>query len=218
MRRLTGILLGTVLLMLFSACNDTETYKEKRDKEIAAINNYIAKKNVKVITEKQFFLQDSTTDVSKNEYVLFEASGVYMQIVRKGCGQKLKNGETANVLCRFTEYNLKLGTDSVTLSNQYPAYDSYYEKLSVTNSSGTFSGSFDANSSLMYSAYGSSYSYTSVPTGWLVPFGYIRLGRLVEDGDEIARVRIIVPHKQGHMSAANSVTPYLYDITLERGR
>lgn len=200
------------------SCNDTETYAEKRDKEIAAINNYIAQKGVTVISEEKFFAQDSTTDMSKNEFVLFEASGVYMQIERKGCGEKLKNGETASVLCRFTEYNLKLGTDSITLSNNTPSYNSIMEKLSVTNSSGTFSGSFDSKSSLMYSAYGSGYGYTSVPSGWLVPFGYIRLGRPAEDGDESAKVRIIVPHKQGHMTASNYVTPYLYEITFLRGR
>ena len=29
-----------------------------------------------------------------------------MQIVRRGCGERIKNGESVNVLCRFNEYNL----------------------------------------------------------------------------------------------------------------
>lgn len=219
MTRKHHLFLLVLAILGLSSCNDGETYQEKRDKEIAAINSYIAEKNVKVISEEQFFAQDSTTDVSKNEFVLFEASGVYMQIVRKGCGQKLRDGETANVLCRFTEYNLMLGGDSISLTNDAAGYAASVDKMTIMNTSGTFSGTFDT-SSRMYMAYGYSAgsSYTSLPSGWLVPFGYIRLGRPVNDGDETAKVRIIVPHKQGHLSASNYVTPYLYELTLERGR
>lgn len=219
MRKIFSLLATVLLLSVLSSCKDGETYQEKRDKEIAAINSYIAEKKVKVISEEQFFAQDSMTDVSKNEFVLFEASGVYMQIVRKGCGQKLRDGETANVLCRFTEYNLMLGADSISLTNDAPGYSANVDRMTITNTSGTFSGTFDT-SSRMYMAYGysASSSYTSLPSGWLVPFGYIQLGRPVNEGDETAKVRIIVPHKQGHLSASNYVTPYLYELTLERGR
>ena len=219
MRKIFSLLATALLLSGLSSCSDGETYQEKRDKEIAAINSYIAEKNVKVISEEQFFAQDSMTDVSKNEFVLFEASGVYMQIERKGCGTKLRDGETASVLCRFTEYNLMLGADSISLTNNAPGYTASVDKMTVTNTSGTFSGNFDT-SSRMYMAYGTSSgtAYTSLPSGWLVPFGYIRLGRPVKEGDETAKVRIIVPHKQGHLVASNYVTPYLYELTLERGR
>lgn len=219
MRKIFSLLAAALLLSGLSSCNDSETYQEKRDKEITAINSYIAEKNVKVISETQFFAQDSTTDVSKNEFVLFEASGVYMQIVRKGCGEKLRDGETANVLCRFTEYNLMLGADSITLTNDRAGYATSVEKMTVTNTSGTFSGTF-ATTSMMYQAYGqgSGTAYASLPSGWLVPFGYIRLGRPAKEGDEVAKVRIIVPHKEGHLTASNYVTPYLYELTLERGR
>ena len=146
-----------------------------------------------------------------------------MQIVRKGCGQKLRNGETATVLCRFTEYNLKLGPDSVSLTNEFSlgSYNSGYvdnpEIMSVTNTSGTFSGLFNTSTSYMYNSYSGSTSAV-VLSGWLVPFAYVNLGRPANDGDEIAKVRLIVPHKQGHLSASQNVTPYLYDLTLERGR
>ncbi len=175
-KKLTGIAVLMAAMIVVAACSHTETYQEKRDKEISAINSFIAEKNVKVISEETFFAQDSVTDVSKNEFVLFEASGVYMQIVRKGCGEKLKNGETATVLCRFTEYNLKLGADSVTLSNEFlissslnPSYAVNPERMTITNTSGTYSGYFDT-SSYMYLAYGMSQNSTSVLSGWLVPF------------------------------------------------
>ena len=65
----------------------------------------------------------------------------------------------------------------------------------------------------MYMAYGSA----SVPAGWLVPLSYIRLGRLVEEGDELAKVRLIVPHDQGHSYASQGVYACFYELTYQRG-
>ena len=85
------------------------------------------------------------SDVKKNEWVLFESSGVYMQIVHRGSGKPLAYGESATVLCRFTERNLL--TDSVQLSNVlFPSVSQMPDKISVTNNSGTFRGSFDTSS------------------------------------------------------------------------
>ena len=144
-----------------------------------------------VISEAQFKANGYKTDVSKNEFVLFESNGVYMQIVRQGCGEKLKDGETAYVLCRFTERNLL--TDSVQLTNDILYWSAIPDRMSVTNTSGTFTASFDTNMSVMYQAYGSA----SVPGGWLVPFTYIDLGRPETADQEIAKVRLIVPAAQG---------------------
>lgn len=200
------------LITVIASCSDDETYADKLKKERAAISKYIADSNVTVISESQFYEQDSTTDVSKNEFVLFSSSGVYMQIVRKGCGEKLQNGETANVLLRFTERNLL--TDSLLLSNENLYYSAIVDKMTVMNTSGTYRGSFISGSSLMATYYGT----TSVPGGWLVPLAYINLGRPASDDDEIARVRLIVPSEQGTSTASSSVYPCLYDISYERGR
>ena len=62
------------------------------------------------------------------------------------------------------------------------------------------------------------YQSASVPAGWLVPLTYINLGRPINEGDEIAKVRLIVPHTQGQAYASQNVYPCLYDITYERGR
>ncbi|MBQ5577406.1 MAG: DUF4827 domain-containing protein, partial [Prevotella sp.] len=155
-----------------------------------------------------------TTNLAKNEFVLFESSGVYMQIVRKGCGTKLKKGETATVLCRFIERNLKRGADSIQLTNESATYSSICDKMTVKNTAGTFTASFINGSSVMYRIYQSA----SVPAGWLVPLTYINLGRPINEGDEIAKVRLIVPHTQGQAYASQNVYPCLYDITYERGR
>lgn len=213
MKKLTYFLVALAGIFLINSCNKTETYAEQKDKERALINKFIADSAVTVISEKQFFDHDSTTDVSKNEYVLFESSGVYMQIIRKGCGTKLKNGETVTVLCRFAERNLKIGADSVQLKNTDLSNSHFCDKMTVKNNSGTFTASFINGASLMYQVYKSA----SVPAGWLVPLSYINLGRPVNDGDEIAKVRLIVPHTQGQAYASQTVYPCLYDITYERG-
>ena len=117
-----------------------------------------------------------------------------------------------SVLCRFTERNLL--TDSIQLSNDVLAYSSLVDKMNVKRSLGTFTASFVTSSSVMYSVYGSA----SVPSGWLVPLAYIKLGRPATADEKIAKVRIIVPHSQGQQYAMQSVYPCLYDITYERGR
>lgn len=65
--------------------------------------------------------------------------------------------------------------------------------MSVTNTSGTYTASFDPTSSVMADVYQS----TSVPAGWLVPMPYIALGRLVNASSKLSHVRLIVPSQQG---------------------
>ena len=195
-------------ILMATACHDTETYADQKDRERTAISKFIAERGIRVITESEF-KRDTLTDVSRNEFVLFENTGVYMQIVRKGCGEKVKPGETVNVLCRFDERNLLV--DSLGLSNNNISYASLPDKFAVTNTLGTFTASF--LSGVMMSAYGTA----SVPAGWLIPLSYINVGRVTKEGEEIARVNIIVPHSQGTSYALSKVIPYYYEITYERG-
>ena len=90
----------------WQSCSRYETYADQVESERNAISNYITKKNIKVISENEFVANGETTDTAKNEYVLFESSGVYMQIVHKGVGKKIEKGERMNVTCRFSERNL----------------------------------------------------------------------------------------------------------------
>ena len=212
MRKTAWMLLSIFKMMLIASCSSYETYAERKDKERAAINQFLKDSAINVISETVFNQQDFTTDVSKNQFVLFTNTGVYMQIVRKGVGEKLKDGETATALCRFTEWNI-LG-DSMQLRNDILYYSSVVDKMTVKNTSGTFTGSFVNGSSVMYSIYGS----TSVPAGWLIPFSYINLGRQTTESEEIAKVRIIVPHGEGQSDASSNVYPCFYTITYERGR
>ena len=191
-----------------SSCHDTETYADQKKKERAAIKQFIEKQGINVISEAEF-RKDSITDVSKKEFVLFENTGVYMQIVRKGVGEKLKNGESANVLCRYNEYNLL--TDSLISSNNLLYYSSLPDKMAVTNTLGTFNATFISGVMRNW------YNTTSVPAGWLTPLSYINLGRLINEDDQLAKVNLIVPHSQGTSTATASVYPCYYELTYELG-
>jgi hypothetical protein len=198
-------------MIAITSCDSTESYAEQKSKEKAAIKQFIKDSSIVVISETKFNQQDYTTDTVKNEFVLFSKTGVYMQIVRQGCGSLLADGETATVLCRFSEWNI-LG-DSMQLNNDILYYSSVPEKMSVKNSSGTFTASFDKESSLMYTYYSS----TSVPSGWLIPLTYIKLGRQATADESIAKVRLIVPHSEGQSDASSNVYPCFYTITYEKG-
>ncbi len=207
----------TAIVAIFASCDDTQTYAEQKEYENSCISRFLAGNSnvntraIKVISEADFKAQGETTDTAKNEYVLFSSTGVYMQIIDKGCGEKLKNGESADVLCRFTEYNIN--GDSLQLSNRGSfLYSTWVDKMSVRNSSGTFSASFSEG--LMYNCYSSA----SVPSGWLTPLTYINLGRPASADERIAHVRLIVPHGQGQAYATSSVYACYYDITYERGQ
>jgi hypothetical protein len=200
--------LAAIILSSMVACHDSETYADQKKRERTAIRAFIEAQGINVISEKEF-LKDTITNVSKNEFVLFENTGVYMQIVRKGCGEKIKQGETANVLCRFNEYNLL--TDSLFLTNNILAYSSYPDKMAVTNTLGTFTATFVSGTMM------TAYSTTSVPAGWLIPLSYVNVGRMIEENDELAKVNLIVPHSQGTSYALSNVQPCFYELTYQRG-
>ena len=199
-------------LLALASCSDSETYADQKKKERSAIAQYIAKNNIKVISETVFAQQGYTTDVAQNEYVQLDQSGVYMQICNQGCGEKIKNGESLTVICRYWEVNIMEG-DTIS-TNMIPYYSSMPDLMNVTNTSGSFTASFDTRSSVMYRTYSSA----SVPTGWLAPLSYVNIGYPTAEGEQIARVKLIVPHTAGQAYATQNVYPCYYDITYQRER
>lgn len=205
------LILAIISVSALTSCDNTETYAEQKEREMGAINDYIIKHGIKVISENDFHANGDKTDLSRNEYVLFNSTGVYMQIIEQGCGEKLKNGESAEVLCRFKEYNVN--GDSLQLTNMGILSDATLcDIMTVKNTTGTFNATFIKGR--MMNCYGSS----QVPGGWLVPLTYINLGRPQTEDEEIAHVRIIVPHDQGQAYATTSVYACEYDITYMRGK
>ena len=185
-KQLNLIIMTLIAVVTLVSCSDSVTYADLKKKERNAINRYISNQKIQKISEAKFEEQGFSTDTTKNEYVLFESNGVYMQIVRKGEGASLKPGETATVLCRFKEYNILEGDSAIQLTN-ITQYNYMVDKMTVKNTSGTFTASFISGESLMYTRYSSQ----AVPSGWLVPLSYINLGRIPK-GEEIAKVRLIV--------------------------
>lgn len=200
-----------------TSCNDDESYAEMKSKERKAINAFLQDNDlvgkIKVISESEFLNNDTTTNVEENEFVLFNEDGIYMQIVRRGVGQSTREmamereDSTVNfkLLCRFMEYDIE--NADTTYSNIYTP--SVVDKMQVNYSvrSRAYTASFTEG--YMKSYYGS-----AVPEGWLKPLDYIRLTRQT---DNIAKVRLIVPHSSGTSNAANYVLPYYYEISYERG-
>ena len=222
-------LFGMMLCGWLISCHDDETYADKKEKERKAIQAFMKRDVaivdvdgdtvcyvgvINVISEEQFYAQDSLTNINENEYVLFDGSGIYMQIVRKGVGEKLRRGESKRLICRFIEYNI-LG-DSLQLRSDVNYWHTNPDIMAVTNTSGTFSGRFVTGdmAGSMYQTYGEE----KVLEGWLAPLPYIRVGRQTTAEGEIAKVRLIVPHTAGQSNAASNVYPCFYEILYQECR
>ena len=218
MKKTYSLLILLCGILFLTSCNNGETYSDLKDAERDAINKYISSNNIKVIDESKFASQGETTSLDNNEFVYLSKSGVYMQIVRKGCGEKVKDDESLEILCRFSEYNIKKNTLLVrndvpyylVSSNTAYDYSSFPDKMMVERTGSSFSGSFVSGAMSLYHA------SAAVPAGWLVALLYVNVGRPQNDGDEVAKVRLIVPHSQGTVDASSSVYPCYYEITYER--
>ena len=129
--RVTLALLACVSCLC--SCSDDDTYADQKKRERRVINSFLSRDvaildeegdtichvgRITPISEAQFYAQDSTTSLERNEYVLFSGSGIYMQIVREGVGERLRSGDNKRILCRFIEYNI-MG-DSLQLRDDVP--------------------------------------------------------------------------------------------------
>ena len=213
------LLIIIAAIAVLASCNDYETYGDKKEKERNAISKFIADSSITVISEDVFVQNGYKTDLTRNEFVKLDKSGVYMQIVRPGCGEKLKDGETTNIVCRYSEFNIL--EDVFTSTNNTAYLAPIPDVMRITRTSGTFSAIFTKSASLTFSSntYGNmyyTYGSASVPSGWLVPFTYINIGLPQSEDEEVAKVRLIVPHSQGHSSASGNVVPYFYEIIFQR--
>ena len=219
MKKYSYIIALLLALVMLAGCEKYETYSDMKKKEQEAIQRFIQEQGIQVIDQTTFEAQGNKTDLASNQFVKFTRNGVYMQIVREGCGNKLEEDKTVNVLCRFMEKNIKTG--EVVVRNDVHAslstmgsidVSQFLDKMSVVRTGTTITASFI--SGMMYQYHGS----TSVPGGWLVPLNYVKIGRPENDGEETAKVRLIVPHSQGTADASSSVTPFYYEITYQRER
>lgn len=202
---------------MMTGCEDKETYAKQKEKEKNAIGRFLLDNDqvgrIKVISEQDFYAQDSTTNLEENEFVLFNEDGIYMQIVRRGTGPtmielaKARRDSTVTrpLLCKFIEYDIE-GGDTTSL-NIGPSMASIHDEMMCTYSH--YSRSYTAWYTVgkMKEKYGS-----TVPKGWLKPLNFIRLTKVA--GEE-AKVRLIVPHTSGTNNASGYVLPFYYEITYQ---
>ena len=191
MKKLTLFFLSLLACGLaFQACDNTKTYAEMLEDEKDAIKAFIRDSSITVISQTEFYRNDSTT--KENEYVQL-ASGVYMNIVNKGSANLADTVKPNDqILVRFSEYSLM--DKKATISNL--GYAKVVDEFNYRVTSSSIAGQFTQGFMLSY--YG-----PAVPAGWLVPLDYVRDG---------ACVKLIVPSKMGHSSAMQSVYPYYYYI------
>ena len=219
MKKYSYIIALLMAVVVLASCEKYETYSDMKKKEQDAIEAFISEQGIQVIDQTTFEAQGNKTDLASNQFVKFTRNGVYMQIIREGCGSVLEEDKTVNVLCRFMEKNIKTG-DVVVRNDVHASLSSmgsidvsqFLDKMSVVRTGTTITASY--LSGMMYQYHGS----TSVPGGWLVPLNYVKIGRPENEGEETAKVRLIVPHSQGTADASSSVTPYYYEITYQRER
>lgn len=216
MKKIIYFAIALVGITATFSCNDEETYAEMKKKEKHAIENFIKDNDytgpITVITEKQFAEQDSTTDTTRNEFVLFEDDGIYMQVISRGEGKSMKEMSkeqpdstvSKNILCRFLEYDIE--SAEVTATNKYSS--SIVDKMlcKYKHRGRSYTASFTSGMML------STYSSATVPSGWLKPLDYIRL---TKNAGRIAKVRLIVPHSSGTSNAQGYVLPMYYEISYQ---
>lgn len=198
-------LLALVQLTAVS-CDDEETYADQKERENKQIDQYLKDNRIDVISMAEF-LKDTITnnpetgpDTTRNEYVLFSDNGVYMQIIRRGEGRPIESGEQWNMNARYVEKYVSTST-LMTMNLYQHEPDVFYLK----RTGGNYTASF--TSGVMSQTYGN-----SVPNAWIMTFPYIRPG--FPQGLPAAKVRLIVPHNQGTQTAASSVYPTFYEITI----
>jgi hypothetical protein len=208
MKKIIFALLGFVAVSSFfiSCKDDEETYAEQKEREAKQVRAWLDSHNIDVISVTDF-LKDTITDnpetgpdSTRNEYVLFEDNGVYMQIVRRGDGRLIESDETWYMNARYVEVYLG-NSDTLTMNLFQQDPDVFY----VKRVGGNYTASF--TSGIMSSAYG-----TTVPSAWIMTMPYIKPGLL--NGSSAAKVRIIAPHNQGTQNAASSVYPAFYEIII----
>lgn len=202
LNKLKHFLFLPLFIISFVACEDDVTYSDMKEKEVDAVNRFVKENGIKIISYEQFVANDSTTDVSKNEFV--EIDDVYLQIVNNpkdaADARRIEDGDTRNLLVRYYEYNIQ---DGDTISGNLFAAEA--DEMRVENKSGTYSATF--TNGVMASVYGN-----NVPTGWLVPLNFLVFTRSQKN---LAKVNIIVPHSKGTVTAATYVYPCLYQITFQ---
>ena len=214
---------------VLQGCNKGITYADQKENEKNDIQSWIVKHDYKIISEEQFYKQDSLTN--ENEFVLLKESGVYMNIIQRGKGKRILDDGRYTIISRYLEIalsgienffvtgdtlsgNMKLRNYPVFGPENWglPQYMAQPDNYILTIDKNNYKASFKENSMMAYV-----YKTASVPSGWLIPLRFLKPANSIPTlpSEDIARVKLIVPHSQGSAQAMKYVYPCLYEITYQ---
>lgn len=214
---------------VLQGCNKGITYADQKENEKDDIQSWILKHDYKIISEEQFYKQDSLTN--ENEFVLLKESGIYMNIIQRGKGKRILDDGRYTIISRYLEIalsdienffvtgdtlsgNMKLRNYPVFGPENWglPQYMAQPDNYILTIDKNNYKASFKENSMMAYV-----YKTASVPSGWLIPLRFLKPASSIPTlpSEDIARVKLIVPHSQGSAQAMKYVYPCLYEITYQ---
>ncbi len=183
MRKLISSMLAfAVLIIMFSACSNSETYADKLKNESKAINRFVKERELnilKAIPADYVF--------GENDYYLDEESGIYLRIIDRGDTEKMASKEKlSEVMFRYYG-TLRFSTSDTTKYSNNAALD----PIKFTY----------GNSSTYTDYYSSSYSYSFLSPACAFPLDY------VGEGGEVS---MIVPFANGSAMQQSYYEPIFY--------
>lgn len=183
MRKGLGLICFIIgLCAAFSACSNNETYADKLKNERKSISRLINEKNIIVLNS-----YPASGVFKENEYFRDPLTGVYINVIDSGNGNRASITKRSEVSVRYTDV-MTFGVSAPdTASNTYPGYQPLSFVYGIT---ATYSGS---------SVGTPAYSYLS--PGIVAPLEYV---------GENARVRLIVPFSSGSTLQLATFTPLYY--------
>lgn len=170
MRKVLGLICFIIgLCVAFAACSSSETYADKLKNERKNISRFINEHNIVVLNQ-----YPASGVFEENEYFRDPLTGVYINVIDSGNGNRVSVSKRSEVNVRFDGAMTLPTNESDTTTNNLPGSQpiSFTYGITATYSNSNV-GSFD-------------YYYLS--TGITAPLQYV---------GENARVRLIVPFASG---------------------
>ena len=196
--KILNIFIILSLMLSFVSCKKTQTYAEMLEQEEESIQKFLesgGRYTAAIPSDISQIAASGNRDEISSSVPFYELpNGVYMQVIDKGNGRKIKEGE--RVIFRFLRINL----------NTWAAYP-YTIKMFDVNKGGT--GNFYyTNVDDFYFDYSPNYSISLSP--------YYTYGLGIEYPlphlSDRAKVYCVIPSKVGFAESVSSVVPYLYYI------
>ncbi len=177
------ISLLSFVAVLFSACENGRSYADLLNDESKAVNRFLATQHVYGSVP-----EDSVFEIGPDApyYQLDNEGNIYMQVIIKGDGPKVTDGQ--RVYFRFMRYNL----------NSFQNTPQWWASAGEGNENDLS----QANTYFLFNNY-TLPSSSSWGTGIQMPLNYLPLG---------SEVNLVVKSQYGITSETSNVIPYLYHI------